>query len=80
MLTHLIILLDNTSVSYCYYDNVQERRLISLEDLRAGIVWAMKMNLNVQFVYPDYKMPEEYLEVIDIIDHTNIKPQCQLCQ
>ncbi len=22
-------------------------------------------------------MPEEYLEVIDIIDHTNIKPQCQ---
>ena len=77
MLTHLIILLDNTSVSYCYYNNVQERKLISLEDLRAGIVWAMKMNLNVQFVYPDYELPEEYTDVIDYIDHTNIKPQCQ---
>ena len=77
MLTHLVILLDNTSVSYCYYDNVQERRLISLGDLRDGIIWAMKMNLNVQYVYPDYKLPKDYTDVIDIIDHTKIKPQCQ---
>ena len=75
MLTYLIILLDDTSTSYCHYEvNRKERRLISLEDLKAGIVFAMKGNLNVQFVYPDYELPTEYLEAIDSIDHTDIKP------
>lgn len=75
MLKYLIILLDDTSTSYCHYEvNRKERRLISLEDLKAGITFAMKENLNVQFVYPDYELPAEYLEVIDSIDHTDIKP------
>ena len=74
MLTHLIILLDDTSVSYCHYNGANERRLISLEDLKAGIVWAMKENLNVQFVYPDYELPTEYNNLIDTIDHIKIKP------
>ncbi len=75
MLTHLIILLDDTSASYCHYEvNHKEHRLISLEDLKAGIMFSMKENLNVQFVYPDYELPAEYLEAIDTIDHTDIKP------
>jgi len=75
MLTHLIILLDDTSVSYCHYEAKQkERRLICLEDLKAGVMFAMKENLNVQFVYPDYELPSDYLEAIDSIDHTDIKP------
>ena len=74
MLTHLVILLDDSSVSYCYYNNVQERKLISLEDLKTGIVWAMKENLNIQFVYPSYDLPDEYQEAIDGIDNTKIKP------
>ena len=44
-----------------------------LETLKTGIIYAMKENLNVQFVYPDYSLPKEYLEVIDRIDHTDIK-------
>lgn len=75
MLTHLIILLDDTSVSYCHYSNASERRPISLDDLKAGLVWAMKENVNVQFVYPDYELPKEYAELIDFVDHTNIKPE-----
>ena len=74
MLTHLIILLDDTSVSYCHYNGANERRLMSLDDLKAGIVWAMKENLNVQFVYPDYELPTEYNNLIDTIDHIKIKP------
>lgn len=75
MLTHLIILLDDTSSSYCHYEvNRKERMLIGIDDLKRGIVWAMKENLNIQFVYPDYALPEEYLQVIDGIDHTDIKP------
>lgn len=75
MMQYLIILLDDTSVSYCHCDNPHtERKLISLEDLKAGILYAMKENLMIQFVYPDYELPQEYLDAIDTIDHHDIKP------
>lgn len=75
MLQYLIILLDDTSVSYCHYENLKkERRLISLENLKKGIIFAMKENLMIQFVYPDYDLPNEYKELIETIDHVNIRP------
>lgn len=76
MLQYLIILLDDTSTSYCHYSNPRtERRLISLEDLRAGILFGMKENLMIQFVYPDYELPQEYKDVIETIDHSKILPK-----
>lgn len=79
MLTYLIILLDDTSTSYCHYEVTKaERRLISLDDLKAGILFAMKENLNIQFVYPDYELPQEYQDAIESIDHTKIKPESQI--
>lgn len=76
MLTYLIILLDDTSVSYCHYNNIKtERKLISLDDLREGIVFAMKENLNIQFIYPNYELPKEYKDTIESIDHTKIGPE-----
>ena len=78
MLTYLIILLDDTSVSYCPYEvTAKEHRLMPLDVLKRGIVWAMKENVNVQFVYPDYPLPQEYNELIETIDHTKIKPEAQ---
>ena len=77
MLTHLIIMLDDTSVSYCHYNGTNERKLIGFDDLKAGIVWAMKENLNVQFVYPDYELPTEYNNLRDTIDHIKIRPENQ---
>ena len=75
MLQYLVILLDDTSVSYCHYDNRKtEHRLINLDILKNGIFWAMKENLMIQFVYPSYKLPTEYQEVINSIDHINIVP------
>lgn len=75
MLTYLIIQLDDTSVSFCGVTPPKhEVRLMPLDVLRSGIVWAMKENLNVQFVYPYYKLPESYREVIETIDHTKIGP------
>lgn len=72
---YLVILLDDTSVSYCHCDNpYTERRLISIDDLKAGILYAMKENLMIQFVYPDYELSQEYLDVIDTIDHHDIRP------
>lgn len=75
MMKYLIILLDDASTSYCHYSNVgSERRLISIENLREGIMYAMLENLMVQFVWPDYDLPSEYIEVIESIDHNNIAP------
>lgn len=75
MLTYLVILLDDTSPSYCHYEvTSKERKLIGLDDLKSGILFAMKENLNVQFVYPNYPLPKEYVEAIESIDHTKIKP------
>ena len=75
MLQYLIILLDDTATSYCHY-NVPKRepRLISIENLKKGILFAMKENLSIQFIYPDFPLPEEYNTVIESIDHVKIKP------
>lgn len=75
MLKYLIVLLDDTSTSYCHYENPKtEHKLISLQDLRAAILLAMKENLMVQFVYPDYKLPQEYEEIIEMTGYCKIMP------
>jgi CXXX repeat peptide maturase len=75
MLQYLIILLDDKSVSYCHYENsISEYKLINLEILKKGILFAMKENLMIQFVYPDYEIPSEYKDMIETIDHSKIVP------
>lgn len=73
MLKYLVILLDDTSVSYCHCDNPNKNpRLIPLDTLKDAILYAMKENLTIQFVWPDYELPQEYKDVIATIDHANI--------
>lgn len=75
MIQYIVILLDDISTSFCHYTNEKaDRRLIPLQTLKDGICYAMKENLNIQFVYPNYKLPKEYLAAIDSIDHTDIYP------
>lgn len=75
MMQYLIIQLDDTSISFCHYENnVKVRRLISLDDLKAGILFAMKENLSIQFLYPDYELPDDYKNAIETIDHSKIVP------
>lgn len=77
MLQYLIILLDDTATSFCHYLNPsKERNLIPQEILKKGIRFAMMENLTIQFVYPEYKLPKGYEEIIDSIDHTKIMPFC----
>ena len=73
MIEYLIIQLDDTSTSYCHYENPKRKKnLISLDTLKSGILFAMKENLMIQFVYPDYELPSEYKEAIESIDHSKI--------
>ena len=79
MLQYLIILLDDTSVSYCHYQNDKvKHNLIPIDILKDGIKYAMLENLTIQFVYPEYSLPEEYNDIIDTIDHCKIVPSTSI--
>jgi len=73
MLQYLNIILDDSSASYCHYEERKIRRLIDINDLKAGVLFSMMENLMVQFVYPKYQIPKDYLKVIESIDHFNIR-------
>lgn len=74
MLQHLIILLDDTSVSYCYAESPSTgARLIPIDTLKKAIVFGMKENLMINFVLPtDNELPKEYLDILETIDHNKI--------
>ena len=72
MLKYLVILLDDSSVSYCHYNNRTERNLMTLETLRKGIIFAMKNDLKIQYVLPPYKIPKTYIELMNSMFHDNI--------
>lgn len=72
MIKYLVILLDDSATSFCHYSNKREHKLISAEYLKEGIFFGMKENLMIQFVYPDYQLPQEHLNLIESIDHSKI--------
>lgn len=75
MLKYLIVLLDTTSVPFCLCDNTcDEPRLIPLEVLKQAVLYSMKENLTLQFVWPGRELPDSYKSVISSIDHINILP------
>ncbi len=75
MLQYLVILLDDTSVPYCHANNpLKERNLMPVETLKKGILFGMKHNLMIQYVFPNYALPKEYVSVIESIDNVKIYP------
>lgn len=75
MMKYLIVLLCDTSVSFCYYQNTRTTpRLMHLETLKRAIRYAMCENMLVQFIYPEYQLPPEYDDIIESIDHVKIAP------
>lgn len=73
MLQYLVILLDDTSVAYCHADNpLAKRNLMPLETLKKAIFFGMTENLMIQYVLPDYELPNEYYETMESIDNVKI--------
>lgn len=73
MLQYLVILLDDTSVAYCHANNLlTEHNLIPLETLKKAILFGMKENLMIQYILPDYELPQEYYETMENIDNVKI--------
>ena len=77
---YLVVLLDDTSAAYCHAENpLKVRNLMPLETLREAILFGMKQNLMIQFVYPDYELPEAYNALIETIDHVKIGREVRIC-
>ena len=74
MLQYLIIVLNESSTSFCHYKVSGDNMWIDFEDLKSGIRFAMMENLMIQFVYPKENLPNGYAEIINSIDHIDIKP------
>lgn len=74
MIRYLIVLLDDTAPSFCHYANgLTVRKLMPLETLRKSVRYAMVHDLKVQFVWPNYQLPDDHLAVIDEVEHTDIR-------
>lgn len=73
MLKYLIIPLSCNAASFCHYERGEsDNGLIPLESLKKAIIWAMKENLTLQFLYPDYEIPQEYKAEIAKTYHADI--------
>lgn len=73
MLKYLVIQLADSSVSFCHYPGGKSGGCVMpVETLKDAIFWAMKENLALQFLYPDYVLPDEYKSVIAETYHTDI--------
>ena len=72
MLKYLVILLDDSSPSYCHYNGKKESNLIPLDILSKGVLFAMKHDLRIQYVLPKYNLPQTYIELINSMFHDTI--------
>lgn len=73
MIKYLVILLDDVSTSFCHYVNTKkDTNLISIDKLKAGVRFALKENCIIQYVLPDYQLPDAHMRVIEEMTHVNI--------
>lgn len=72
MLKYLVIQLCDSSASLCHYESRKNARLISLDNLRRSLLWAIKRGLYIQVAYPDYELPPEYKKLLKQFQHVSI--------
>lgn len=75
MLKYFIVQLDDSSVSFCNYNPYTVTNLIDIDNLINGLKWAVKQGLQIQVLYPYYKLPQAYTSVIAQYEHIDIKPE-----
>ena len=77
MMKYLVILLSNQSTSFCHYapiGDIEEKKLIPLDTLRAAIKFAFMEDMFIQFVLPSFTLPKEYEEIISSTKASIIAP------
>lgn len=72
---NVIVLLSTVSTSFCVSDNpLHDEALLPLSTLRQIIDKAKNENLKLDFVFPEQDLPEEYMDVINSVEHHKITP------
>lgn len=78
MLKYLLVVLSESSTPFCYYENKpakkSDRSLIPIEALRAAVLFALKNNLKVNFLYPGFALGRAYDAAVEAVDHVKIVP------
>ena len=70
MLKYLFVILDTSANSFCYYRNPnQKSQLIDLQHLKDVIFFAQKENILINFLIGKEKLPKEYIDLLDTINH-----------
>lgn len=69
---YLVIQLCDTAISYCHYQVRNIPKLISLRALKHGLLWAIKRNLDIQILYPEYNLPDQYENLLKDYPHIKI--------
>lgn len=71
----VVVLLSSKSTSFCVSDNPHhDENLLPLSTLRQIVEKASTENLTLDFVFPEQDVPDEYMEVINSIEHHKITP------
>ncbi len=72
---YLIIILDESTNSFCYYPNPNRQpQLMDLNLLKKGIFLAQKEGWLINFLVGKTTLPKEYKKAIDVINHILITP------
>lgn len=71
----IVALLSSDATSFCIKDNDKSNRtLMPIEVLRYAVDGVEKYGWSLQFVFPDYKLPDEYLHLINTVPHKRVVP------
>lgn len=74
MLKYLIVILSDSSVSFCNYESGRKDNFISYDNLKKAVVHALKNNLNVNFLYPSREPAKKFRQLIEDVEHIKIVP------
>jgi CXXX repeat peptide maturase len=78
MLKYLLVVLSESSTSFCHYESKPgkgpAKDLIPLKSLENAVIFALKNNLKVNFLYPARKLGQAYEDLIEGVDHVKIVP------
>lgn len=77
MLKYLTIPLSAHSISYCHYPSMSSSRdnaFIDGQTLSDILIWSMKENLSVQFLYPYEALPDSLKALTESVDNIKIAP------
>lgn len=76
MLQSIVLILDESAPSFCYYENKQaaSSAIISEENLNKAITFCLKNNLQLTAIYGNKVLPQSFYKSLDLISHVKIVP------